>query len=450
MIKYKYIPNEQNSSFSKAFLNTLIILFPLTGYLLVILSMSINGFHINLSELTFPIIIQINFLVLMFVLYMNEKKIDLFPVILISIITGVGLVFQFQISLYPSISNNILMVPTGLTNQYISVVISQFLFVIVFIYFKRNNTIIFFSKYLTVFFATMIILSLLIALSQIVEGGEFLFSRTPWELAKIFIPISLAGFLSQNSYFLKSFSKNSNYFHPVVVLTMIMILIIPFILFVMLGDTGQVFLYGFSFILICYLGTENKIFLAAGLMGFIIIPIMFSFFDGLIPNYILNRLSIWQDFWNGFPSSVWWDKSFQTANGIFAMNSGGWLGTGIGNGYSDFIPLANSDFVFPAIAEQIGFVGTFAIFLLYLSLIIFCFKIASKCLTNFEYLVVCSLTTMLISQIFINIGGVLNILPMTGIVLPFISKGGFSMITFYIIISIITAISTRNQNNPKL
>lgn len=443
---YKYTNNDLSVNTSNLLISIMIILFPLTGYLLVNMAISIDGFEIQLKDLIYPVLVQINFILLIMILKKVDKSVDLFPLMLIGAITGIGLVFQFQISLSQLDPNGHILITNGLTNQYFSVIISQILFFVFFVLFRKKSTIVFISKYLTVFFSTVIALSILIGFSHLIEGGEFLFSRTPWELAKIFIPISIAGFLSQNSFFLRSFVKDSTYFHPAVIFSMLILLVIPFILFVVLGDTGQVFLYGLSFILICFLGTENKIFLVVGFAGFIIIPIIFNLFDGIIPNYILDRLSLWQDFWNGFPSSVWWDKSFQTANGIFAMNSGGWLGTGIGNGYSDFIPLANSDFVFPAIAEQIGFIGTLAIFLLYLSLIIFSFKIASNCLTNFEYLVVSSLTIMLISQIFINIGGVLNILPMTGIVLPFISKGGFSMITFFIIIAIITAISSRTQN----
>ena len=124
-----------------------------------------------------------------------------------------------------------------------------------------------------------------------------------------------------------------------------------------------------------------------------------------------------------------------------AMQAGGLFGTGLGLGHPELIPLSHSDFIYAAAAEELGFIGTLAIFLLYLSIIVTGIRTAFLCKRQFDFFVIIGLVLMLCCQIAINIGGVLNILPLTGVVLPFLSRGGFSLITFTITVGILMAVS---------
>jgi len=163
-----------------------------------------------------------------------------------------------------------------------------------------------------------------------------------------------------------------------------------------------------------------------------------------VPEYIAERFMLWIDFWRAFPSAEWWDRSYQTANALCALRAGGLLGKGLGLGDPYLVPLVNSDFIYAAIAEELGFIGSLSVILLYLSIMITGIRTAFHCRRRFDFFVVSAMTVMLSCQIIINIGGALNILPLTGVVLPLLSRSGFSLITFTALIGVIMAVSHKN------
>jgi cell division protein FtsW (lipid II flippase) len=131
-------------------------------------------------------------------------------------------------------------------------------------------------------------------------------------------------------------------------------------------------------------------------------------------------------------------------NSFFALNAGGWAGSGLGLGYPTNIPLVVSDFVYAAIGEELGLIGALVIVFAFLVLFFLGVRIAVETDNDFEKLLAMGFATMLAIQVFVNVGGVIKLIPMTGITLPFISRGGFSFLISFFIIGFLMGLSHRN------
>lgn len=287
-------------------------------------------------------------------------------------------------------------------------------------------------------------LGIFTGMSLIFDGGRFLFSRVPWEIVKIALPLAFAGYFAHNGR-LMSLTNNGRFsFNVFGWGPFLVMLCLPMALFIILGDFGQIMTYGAVVILMMFVATDSFLYPVMGALAFVFVQVTAGFYYHYFPGHIAGRFTLWLDFWAGFPSVEWWDRSYQTANAFFALRSGGLGGTGLGLGYPDLVPLVRSDFIFAEAAEELGFIGTLGILLLYLSIVITGIRTAFSCSSRFGFLAVSALTFVLTCQIIINVGGVLNIMPLTGIVLPFLSKGGSALVTFAFLVGLIMAASHRN------
>jgi cell division protein FtsW len=123
---------------------------------------------------------------------------------------------------------------------------------------------------------------------------------------------------------------------------------------------------------------------------------------------------------------------------------GRFLGRGLGRGFPEIVPIADSDFVFAALAEETGLIGGVIVIIGFI-LLVFCgLRVAIDARDSFTKLLAAGITTALGLQALVNIGGVLRMIPMTGITLPFVSHGGWSLITSYTMLGMLLAISHRN------
>lgn len=153
--------------------------------------------------------------------------------------------------------------------------------------------------------------------------------------------------------------------------------------------------------------------------------------------HIKVRVDIWMDPWTDITG-----KGYQIAQSLFAIASGGFFGTGIGVGSPDLIPAVNTDFIFSAICEEMGIFGGMAIILLYFILAYRGFKIVMQVKNRFYQSLALGITSLFGLQTFIIIGGVIKLIPLTGITLPFVSYGGSSLISSFILLGLLQAIST--------
>lgn len=154
--------------------------------------------------------------------------------------------------------------------------------------------------------------------------------------------------------------------------------------------------------------------------------------------HIRVRVDVWLNPWKDISN-----KGYQITQSLFAIGSGGFFGTGLGLGRPDFIPEVQSDFIFAAICEEMGVFGGIAVILLYFIFIYRGFKIALMARQPFHKTVALGITLVFALQTFIILGGVIKLIPMTGITLPFVSYGGSSLVTGFISLGVLQAISAK-------
>ena len=142
---------------------------------------------------------------------------------------------------------------------------------------------------------------------------------------------------------------------------------------------------------------------------------------------------------------AWFDiLAFQPAQATFGLASGGTTGRGLGLGYVELIPVSDSDYIYSAIAEELGLFGGLLIICALIVLVSAGVRTALDSRDMFSKLCSAGLTAFIGFQALVNIGGITRALPMTGITLPFVSHGGFSLITSFVMLGMLMAFSHRN------
>jgi hypothetical protein len=145
---------------------------------------------------------------------------------------------------------------------------------------------------------------------------------------------------------------------------------------------------------------------------------------------------------------IWFDKlAFQPAQATWGISSGGVTGRGFGLGFPEVIPIADSDYVYAAVAEETGVLGGAVIILAVIIFVVAGVRTSLEARDMFTKLCAAGLTAFIGFQALVNIGGILRALPMTGITLPFVSHGGFSLITSFAMLGMLMAFSNRNARD---
>jgi cell division protein FtsW (lipid II flippase) len=149
-------------------------------------------------------------------------------------------------------------------------------------------------------------------------------------------------------------------------------------------------------------------------------------------------------------TDIWFDKlAFQPAQAVFGIASGKTTGRGLGLGYPEVIPIADSDYIYAAIAEEMGLVGGALVLLAVTIFVIAGIRTSIEARDMFTKLCAAGLTAFMGIQAMVNIGGITRALPMTGITLPFVSHGGFSLITSFAMLGMLMAFSHRNAQDAR-
>jgi cell division protein FtsW (lipid II flippase) len=153
-------------------------------------------------------------------------------------------------------------------------------------------------------------------------------------------------------------------------------------------------------------------------------------------DHVSRRVVAWLQPFENFD-----DAGFQVAQAWFGMGTGSLAGSGLGLGRPDLIPNAATDFIFAAVAEELGFAGSVAVIAAFALLIAAGFGIALRSRDRFRKLTAAGLTWVLGLQVFLIVGGVLRLVPLTGITLPFMSYGGSSLVGNFLLLAILARVS---------
>ncbi len=257
------------------------------------------------------------------------------------------------------------------------------------------------------------------------------YSFQPAEIAKILIVLFLAAYLAEFREVL-SVSTNrvagiwlppARQLGPLLAMWAISLLVL-----VAEKDLGSSLLFFGVFLVIIYVATGRTAYVLAGVVLFSIgATAAYLMFD-----HVQTRVSIWID-----PFADAAGRGYQLVQSLFALAAGGMIGTGIGKGFPLRIPFVETDFIFSAIAEELGMLGAAALLLAYL---VFCmrgFATAARARSDMAAFTAAGLTGVFALQTFVIVGGVTRLIPLTGITLPFVSYGGSSILANFILLALL-------------
>jgi len=334
------------------------------------------------------------------------------------------------------------------------------------------------------------------------RAGKSIGNMTPWELAKI--PF-LIGFAAILSVLYKNLAKT--YWgipRAKDVIPLVFMAVLPFVPFFVLKDFGQMMVFSSVYVTLYVIAVRrfSQRFVLVGSVVFLVsilvvgalppstqekiplLPTLASPVKKVLPDRIQQRFHLWLDGFNPpSPETDWWKEdyddyyadlikkepnlpqliaedenlkksintdawfdilAFQPAQATFGLASGGTTGRGLGLGYVELIPVSDSDYIYAALSEELGLFGGLLIIFALITFIGAGVRTALDARDMFSKLCAVGLTAFIGFQALVNMGGITRALPMTGITLPFVSYGGFSLITSFLMLGMLMAISHRN------
>jgi len=278
-----------------------------------------------------------------------------------------------------------------------------------------------------------------------VRVGTFTFQ--PGELAKIFLIVFLAGYLREKREVLAQ--ARAKDMGPLLAIWGGCMLVL-----VETNDLGSALLYFGIFLAMLYVATARLTFVV---VGFALSAIgSFGAYEEI--RHVHERVTIWLQPWTTHPVycpqtgglALRQDcESYQLVKSLYSIANGGFAGTGLGRGTFDttsgvpLIPYVNTDFIYSALAQELGLIGAAALLLVFMLFVARGMKIALRADDGFSKLLAAGLTFSFALQTFVIVGGVLRIIPLTGITLPFVSYGGSSVVANFVLLAGLLMVSNR-------
>lgn len=266
-----------------------------------------------------------------------------------------------------------------------------------------------------------------------------LFQLQPVEVLKILLVVYLATYLDDHRYLLgrASFRIGRLTLPPLPYLLPLGIMWgLTIGLIIVQKDLGAALLFFVIFLAMLYLVTEQIGYVVVGLIAFALgAATLYPVF-----NHVRVRVDAWHDPWAD-PTG----GGYQMVQALYALASGGWTGTGLGQGDPTTVPESHTDFIFTSIAEELGLVGALGVLFCYALFALRGYQVALRARSGFEQLLAVGLTTAIVAQALIITAGTTNLIPLTGITLPFVSYGGSSTLINFAMVGIVLRISARNR-----
>lgn len=269
----------------------------------------------------------------------------------------------------------------------------------------------------------------------VLELGFTQMQFQPAELAKLGLVTFVAAYLADHQRALREAHRQVGplrFPEPRQLIPLLAAWGVSVVILVWQRDLGASLLLFAGFVLLLYAATGATGYLAAGgLLALVGGVASFVMFD-----HVQRRVVAWIA-----PFENYQDEGFQIAQGLFALGSGSLAGAGPGLGRPDLIPNASTDFIFAAVGEELGFAGSVAVIALFALVVSVGLGIAFRSRDTFRKLLAAGLTFIFGVQVFLIIGGILRILPLTGITLPFMSYGGSALVGNLVLIALLLRIS---------
>lgn len=255
--------------------------------------------------------------------------------------------------------------------------------------------------------------------------GEFSFQPSE------FVKISYVFFIATMFY-------RSTSFKTVLIVTGIASLHI--LILVISKDLGSALIFFVTYVFMLFIATGKWLYLLAGAGGGSLASVLaFQLFG-----HVRTRVAAWLNPWADIAG-----KGYQITQSLFAIGTGGWFGMGLYRGLPRKIPVVEKDFIFSAISEELGAVFALCILFICLGCFLQFMMIASRMQAMFYKLIAFGLGTIYIIQVFLTVGGVTKFIPSTGVTLPFVSYGGSSILSTFIIFGIIQGLYILKRNEEE-
>lgn len=278
-------------------------------------------------------------------------------------------------------------------------------------------------------FVGMASLAVVLILGQTTYGSKISYSIggitfQPSEFVKILFVFYVASALYASSTFFEVTIS------AVFAATHVMILVLS-------KDLGSALIFFVVYVMMVYVASKNGLYLVAGGVG----GMLAAYLAWRLFTHVQVRVQAWKDPWSVIDSA-----GYQITQSLFAISSGGWFGLGLYKGTPDSIPFVEADFIFSAIAEELGIVFAVCTILICISCFIMFMNIAVRLCDKFYQMIAFGLGVTYIFQVFLTIGGGSKFIPLTGVTLPLISYGGSSVLTTILMFAIIEGLYMIRQD----
>ena len=272
---------------------------------------------------------------------------------------------------------------------------------------------------------------------QISIGG---FSFQPEEFGKLLLASSFASYLVVNGKKLSLLTEKWWIFSlprrrdlgPILVVWALSMLLLIFE-----GDIGTSAVFMGLFVAMLYVSTGRRSWAVLGFLMFIVGAFLAA---ELVP-HVHSRVTSWLDPFSNANLVQFPQPSYQTVQGLYGMANGGLLGKGLGGGQPFWTPLVQSDLIFTAFGEELGLAGVMALLLLYGLFVQRGLRTAMLVKDEYSKLLASGLSFMFALQVFVIVGGVTRLIPLTGITTPFLSQGGSSLIASWLLVAVLARLS---------
>jgi len=272
---------------------------------------------------------------------------------------------------------------------------------------------------------------------QISIGG---FSFQPEEFGKLLLASSFASYLVVNGKKLSLLTEKWWIFSlprrrdlgPILVVWALSMLLLVFE-----GDVGTSAVFMGLFVAMLYISTGRRSWAVLGFLMFIVGAFLAA---ELVP-HVHSRVTSWLDPFSNANLVQFPQPSYQTVQGLYGMANGGLLGKGLGGGQPFWTPLVQSDLIFTAFGEELGLAGVMALLLLYGLFVQRGLRTAMLVKDDYSKLLSSGLSFMFALQVFVIVGGVTRLIPLTGITTPFMSQGGSSLIASWLLVAVLARLS---------
>lgn len=278
-------------------------------------------------------------------------------------------------------------------------------------------------------FAGMASLAVVLILGQATYGSKISYSIggitfQPSEFVKILFVFYVASALYASSTFFEVAIS------AVFAAAHVMILVLS-------KDLGSALIFFVVYVMMVYVASKNGLYLVAGGVG----GMLAAYLAWRLFTHVQVRVQAWKDPWSVIDSA-----GYQITQSLFAISSGGWFGLGLYKGTPDSIPFVEADFIFSAIAEELGIVFAVCTILICISCFIMFMNIAVRLCDKFYQMIAFGLGVTYIFQVFLTIGGGSKFIPLTGVTLTLISYGGSSVLTTILMFAIIEGLYMIRQD----